>query len=230
MTRKVSGRIDAYRVIQKSTGKQYIGISVNARRRWKRHVYDATHGRATRRFLLQRSIGKYGEDDFVFEVIGCAQTWDDAMVFETELIRQHDCIHPNGFNMTVGGEGAYGRKMSEESIRKISEAARKRHQERPMSEESRRKISEGNKGKKMTPEQIQKLKDRIITEETRKKLSEAGKGKPPTKGMSGRTHSPETLEKMREATKNRKPMSEEGRQKIAESNRRRALQKEVDSV
>jgi hypothetical protein len=54
-----------------------------------------------------------------------------------------------------------GKKLSEETRRRMSEAARVRHT--PLSEETRRKIGEANSGKKLGP----------LTDEHRRNLSEA---------------------------------------------------------
>ncbi|MDP3014703.1 MAG: NUMOD3 domain-containing DNA-binding protein, partial [Candidatus Subteraquimicrobiales bacterium] len=79
-------------------------------------------------------------------------------------------------------------KHSEESRKKISEAAKSRP---PRSEETCKKISEANLGK-------------IVSEETRKKMSEAHFGK---------THSEETRKKISEAHFG-KTVSEETRKKM----------------
>jgi group I intron endonuclease len=107
-------------------------------------------------------------------------------------------------------EAGKGRTQSAETRRKISEAnlGRKHTAEHRMknslanlgktlSAEHRAKIAEGNRGK-------------VLSDEQKRKLSEAKKGKPLTEehkqklkashvGMTGRKHSPETIEKMKAA-------------------------------
>ena len=85
-----------------------------------------------------------------------------------------------GFNLTKGGNGAWGSKNLEETKRKMSEA----HKGKPRSEETKRKIGKAHKGK-------------ITSEETKRKMSEAMKGKP-------HPHTEEAKRKMSEAAKNRK--------------------------
>lgn len=74
-----------------------------------------------------------------------------------------------------------GRKCSEETKRKISEANKGKHP----SEETRRKLSESHKGKKFSEETKRKMskslkgrKGKSPSEETRAKLSRATKGRP----------------------------------------------------
>ena len=76
----------------------------------------------------------------------------------------------------------YGKKHSEETKRKISEATK--CENNPMygkhhSEESKKKISEAHKGKHPSEETRKKLSEakKNMSEETKKKLSEAAKGK-----------------------------------------------------
>lgn len=97
------------------------------------------------------------------------------------------------------GEGNpnYGRKHSDETKAKMKESRRKRP---PVSEESKAKMSKSKFGKK------------VHTDESKKKLSAAAKGK---------IVSQETREKMsiasKNGAKNRRPISEETRKKLSES-------------
>jgi hypothetical protein len=89
----------------------------------------------------------------------------------------------------------FGRHLSEEHRRKLSEAGKGR----PVSEETRRKIGEALKGKA----------SHVMTEETRRKISEAGKGHPTSEetrrkiseANRGRHHTEESRRHMSEARK-----------------------------
>lgn len=98
-------------------------------------------------------------------------------------------------NTTNGGEGASGNVVSAETRSKISRATMgrrkphligRRHSARTSSQ-NKRKISAAQKGKprpeligrKLSPEGIERLKNRVFTEEHRRKISEAKKGKAP---------------------------------------------------
>ena len=94
-----------------------------------------------------------------------------------------------------------GLTPSEETRRKLSEAAKRRP---PISEETKKKLSEA--AKRRPP----------ISEETKKKQSESHKGK--KTWMCGKHHSEETKQKMSEAQKG-KHLSEETRRKQSEANK-----------
>lgn len=69
-----------------------------------------------------------------------------------------------------------GRKHSEETKKKVSEAGKGRKH----SEETKKLMSLKAKGKKKSVEQIEKMKKRVVSDETRRKLSQANKGKTPS--------------------------------------------------
>jgi len=143
-----------------------------------------------------------------YEMLG---EWQDRLAWQTlsgmipnqEIIRQ--------INVENGRTSFLGKTHSEESLRKMSEAARNRSEEtlrkmseaaRNVSKEIRRKISEARRGKPGKPH----------SEETRQKISEA---------HSGRTFSEETLQKMRENHVGMRghKHSEETRRKMSETRR-----------
>jgi hypothetical protein len=99
-------------------------------------------------------------------------------------------------NRTDGGEGLSGAITSEETKRKLSEAAKgKNHLD-----ETKRKISESNKGKTFTEKHKRKIseakKGKTFSEEHKKKLTEIKKGE--NNPMFGKTHNEETKKKLSE--------------------------------
>ena len=82
-------------------------------------------------------------------------------------IKKYNTLQPNGYNLTIGGEGTVGYKFSAEQCRKMSE--------------SRKGKPSGRKGEKASPETRRKLSDshkgHKHSKETRMKMSEAHKGK-----------------------------------------------------
>ena len=105
---------------------------------------------------------------------------------EEELKEWNRKISENHADLSGKNHPMYGKHLSEETKRKLSEANKgennpKYWKGKHLSEETKRKLSEANKGK-------------IVSEETRKKLSEAGKG---------RTHTEESKDKIRESKKDK---------------------------
>lgn len=107
-------------------------------------------------------------------------------------------------------------------------------------EAARKAMSEARKGKILSNETKEKLRNINLgkrylprSEETRKKISEARKGKTLSKEtrkkLSQREFSPEWKEKLSKAAKKRKriPHSEECRKKIGEANKKRVISEET---
>lgn len=103
-----------------------------------------------------------------------------------------------------------------------------------LSPEVRAKISAAKKGRKCTPEQIEKMRQAHQglkhTEETKAKMSATHKGKPAPEGMgermrqcnTGRRHTEEARRAMSEARRGQ-PKSEEHKAKITEAHKQRML-------
>ena len=160
-----------------------------------------------------RAIIKYGWDNFEHLVLSDIYTnIDDLNAAEIATIAKYDSFN-NGYNATSGG--SHG-KLSEETKRKISKAAKGR----VVSEATREKISAANKGRtpwnkdKKTPEEtLAKLRGRKHSEETIRKISETKKGHEVSEetkhkigaGNKGRKHSEESKSKMSEKLKGKTP-------------------------
>jgi len=96
-----------------------------------------------------------------------------------------------------------GKKYSEESKQKMSDAARKR---KPMSEETRKKMSLSRTGKSKGP----------MSAEQKKKISNTKQANPKSSPTKGRIVSEETKEKLRQANLG-KHHTEETKKKISEN-------------
>ena len=148
--------IGIYKITNKLNGKVYIGQSIDIDTRWRQHI------NAKDNYAIHNAIKKYGKENFKFEVLlECPANMLD--VWERDMIALYDCISPNGYNLTEGGEGY---KCSEETRLKMSEAKKGKpswNKGIPCSEEHKSKIGLANKGRKASIE-------------TKMKLSEAHKG------------------------------------------------------
>ena len=148
------------------SGKVYIGITrQNPIRRWRP---DGSGYKENNHFW--NAICCYGWDNITHEIIASGLKKDEACEMEKALIAEHDAMNPNkGYNGTIGGENP---QHSEETRRKISEAAKARdmsgarnpnygnhklagennpHYGKRFSAEVRQRMSEGRKGKGTQP-------------------------------------------------------------------------------
>jgi group I intron endonuclease len=146
-----------YRITNIINGKQYIGQTrAKPSRRWTIHKGNSIKHRS----LVNLAIKKYGESNFVFEVIDEAHSLDELDQKECFYIVLFNSLAPNGYNIESGGQSP---KFSEESKRKMRISQNKRTDKRFCSNETRKKISLAQIGK-------------IISETTKKKQSEKRKG------------------------------------------------------
>lgn len=57
-----------YKIESKTSGKYYIGSTINMKSRWSRHKSDLRKNKH-HSIILQRAWNKYGESDFEFEIL-----------------------------------------------------------------------------------------------------------------------------------------------------------------
>lgn len=162
-------------------GKVYIGITQQTLiRRWQ-------NGKGYyKNSFISKAINKYGWENVKHEVLFENLTKKEAEQKEIELITFYKSTNEKfGYNIDNGGSTRG--KHSEKTIQKMREGklgAKNGMYGKKLSPENRAMLlsySVQNKGKKMSEETKQKLRDklkgRIISEETRKKMSESRKGK-----------------------------------------------------
>lgn len=83
-----------YRLTNKINGKVYIGKAKDYKRRWSQHK---THGA----YIIGAAIQKYGWGAFTAEVIDTASEPLEALIKETQHIRAHNSLVPNGYNILL---------------------------------------------------------------------------------------------------------------------------------
>lgn len=100
------------------SNKRYIGItSIEPERRWRNG-----NGYRKQRYFYN-AIKKYEWKNFQHIIIAKGLSEDEAKWLEIELIKMWDTTnHDKGYNITLGGEGANGLKLSEETRQKMSES------------------------------------------------------------------------------------------------------------
>lgn len=146
-----------YKYTNITNNKVYVGQTNSIQTRHKGHAS------CNRIDPFHSAIKHYGMDNFKLTILEHIFDEDKDSLrnrlneLEKKYIILEDSKFPNGYNLTDGGEGAPGRKLSDEHKRKISEA---------------------NTGRKHTEETKLKLRGRTLTKEQREKLSNSLKGKP----------------------------------------------------
>lgn len=132
-----------YQATNLVNGKRYIGVTNKplAVRRYSHH-YDARKGRKK---TFSRAIRKYGEAAFEWKVLHDYLFPEDAMQAEIHFVEK---LKPE-YNMTAGGDGTRGLKMSAESRAKMA-----------ASHTPERKAAFRQKviGRKNTPEAISRMR------------------------------------------------------------------------
>jgi len=193
--------IGIYCITQRTSGKVYVGQSIDVHKRISRHK----NPKRKNHHAIGLAILKYGVEEFDFEVIETCRR-DDLNIREVYWINTLGTMSPYGYNLNGGGGAATS--VSEETRAKMVESWKSR---KPASDETREKIRLAGVG-------------RVHSEASKSKISAANKGRASTgKGVprsestrakigaarKGHTHSAETRAKLSAAqfgrpAKNRK--------------------------
>ena len=181
-----------YRIYNTITQKSYIGQTISSlEKRWNEHKCDKNR----KNNHLSNAIKKYGTECWELKILEIVDDINSLNEREIYWINYHDTYN-SGYNSTTGG--ANGRYLSQETKDKISisKIGKKR---KPFSKEWKEKLSKTL----ATPNAFTKdaLRKRS---ETRKRNYELGLIKAP---MSGKKHSEETIQKMKESHTKRKLIS-----------------------
>jgi group I intron endonuclease len=160
---KISG---IYLIRNKITEKYYVGASIDINRRWTRHK-DELNKNKHHSPKLQNSWNKYGDDkfDFIWVQQGCSNV---LTKLEQQWIDFCDSFN-HGYNSTAIANNIGLLPKTEEHKRKIGIA----HKGRKLTEESKNKIRQKAIGRKRPP----------MSDEQKIKISQANKGKKRTEEM-----------------------------------------------
>lgn len=102
-----------YKLTNNVNNKHYIGFTSkeNPKDRLYGHWYSA---RNNSNCLIHKAMRKYGRDNFSFNII--FESYDLTLtknIMEPICIEVYNSLVPNGYNMTLGGEGIVGYKWTE---------------------------------------------------------------------------------------------------------------------
>jgi hypothetical protein len=127
--------------------------------------------------LLKRSINKYGKESFHIEILEFFDTREALVEAEKKLVTEIQVEDLNCMNLKPGGRGGL------------------------MNEEHKRKFHQGG-GRAVRQLLCQRHLQRLQDDPEYKKMWRASlKGRPATRGMQGKKHSAETLERKSKAAK-----------------------------
>lgn len=137
-----------YAIIDGTNDFEYIGQTTKT-------VEERFNQHAQAKSRIGRAIRAHGEDLFVVAVLKVCHSKDELDFWERHFIKSRNSKHPNGYNLTDGGDGVVGLKHTPEHNAKIG-AAQKGIPKRP---ETRKKLSDAHKGKPLPPEHRQKISE-----------------------------------------------------------------------
>lgn len=162
-----------YRITNLLDKKTYIGYTIKnlPERRWAEHKKRAKRGWVG---YLYNAMRKHGIENFSFEILAWGENHEAGLKIGEPLFIE--MFRPE-YNMTLGGEGALGRKMNAHTKRKLLEA----NVGREWSEEERRNASVVRSGIAKSHKHKENIRAALLgvplTEERKRKISEAHKGK-----------------------------------------------------
>lgn len=206
-----------YKITCLSNNKIYIGSANNIYKRWNEHIWELNNQKHDNKHL-QDAWNKYGEENFVFEIIEeCNKDIKlDREQYYLDLYEPYN--RDKGFNIAKNALAPMdGRKHSEETKKHFSETRKGELHPwwgRHHSEETRRKLSEIHKG--LQAGENNPFYGKHHTDEAKRKVSEANKGKHRTEEQKqhlsevfsgsnnpfyGKKHSEDNLKKMSENRK-----------------------------
>lgn len=115
-------RYTVYLRTNKVNGKQYVGQTNNFRLREKQ--FNRINQRYANK-ILTKDRQEFGLENFKLKVLANVDTQEEAWELERKYIKEFNTKYPNGYNMSDGGKTSEGTKHSEDSKKKMSEAAKK---------------------------------------------------------------------------------------------------------
>lgn len=165
-------------------GKCYIGkTEVSFYRRWIFHRWQLKNGIHENSYL-QKSYNKYGKENFEFIILRVCTKADNIDELEKKYIVEYKTFE-NGYNLTIGGEGCTGNKLSEKAKRTIGEKNRINMTGKKMSVQTKQIMSDSAKGHIKSKEHRAKLSKSLMgivrSDAQKQKCREANQGsKQPT--------------------------------------------------
>lgn len=195
-----------YRILHIATGRCYVGHTTKrVAARFAEHRYLLRAGKHHSKFL-QNAWVKYGEYAFVFETL---EECDE----EHKLVREQHFMDQleSCFNTAPVAGSRKGCPQPPHEVERLRKQMKGNQytKGRVVPEDEKERRAAAGRGKKRSPETRARMsagmkgvphikaRGRVVSEETRAKIREATDATRPT--MAGKRHSPETIEKIRQA-------------------------------
>lgn len=119
---KSKNRCGVYSIFNLVNGKRYVGSSVDIYNRLHEHLHNLRNNKAHNKHL-QAAWNKYGEECFKFNIL---EYCDDEAQFQREQY-YIDLMHPE-YNFAEQVIATYGRELSEETKKQISETLKRKYE------------------------------------------------------------------------------------------------------
>ena len=131
-------------------GMSYIGQTTESlRSRENRHYKRMKNSN----LKFYNALKKYGKNVFIWRILKRCSTKDELNKQEKLTIFHYKTKHPNGYNLTDGGNGSLGlkhKKKAKELLSRINSGENHPQFGIPCSKETRKKIGDANRGRKMS--------------------------------------------------------------------------------
>src|SRR5690625_1604489 len=162
---------EVYCITNKVNGKLYVGITTKGyKNRFASHVRYSRQSRGSCR-ALYNAMRKYGQDAFSVELIDTASSFEEMNQLERMYIAQLGSLHPNGYNLTDGGDAG---SFAEETRLRAS----KRLKGKPLSKKNRKGLIKAWADPELRKKRCKAIKKAMNRAEVKAKTSERQKGKP----------------------------------------------------
>lgn len=187
-----------------------------------------THGSHFHRYWgsgihIKRAIKKHGKSHFVKRILEHVKDEQSAFERERHWIRALNTLHPNGYNLSAGGDGIWNPcPLTIERMRKANMGENNPQFGKRTPDSVRKKLSDALKGRAPWNKGIK------LSADIRNNMSKAMTGS--GNSFYGRTHTPEARQKMSEFRKKcigekhfryGKKLTDEHKQKISIAQRKR---------
>lgn len=176
---KISG---IYKIINKINNKYYVGSSVNVKKRLRDHRSKLNHNKHPN-LHLQAAFVLYGKENFNYVIVEQNIPQNELFLIEQKYLDICKLEPLTNYNMTYNAFApATGAKASEETRKKIGIKSKgnKYCLGRKLSNEEKEHLSKINKGKTLTPEHREKIRQSLIgkkhSEQRKINISNSRKG------------------------------------------------------